>query len=724
MRMFVRHLSFALGVATLFAATSAFAQKSDGVWPRVIQNAMATVTVYQPQIESFNDIMLDARAAVSVKPPQKEPIFGAVWFHARTTVDKQARTVTLDSTLVTNMKFPNATPEQEAWLKSVIDAEIPNWGHTISYDVLVSQLENVSQEQAASAKLNNAPPAIIYVTAPTVLIMIDGEPKYKDAEGGLKVVGNTPFFIVQDTASKVWYLKGREAWYSGPDVLGPWSAMSGSQPPQSVQTLAAKNVSAPPDSLPEEKTPTIPAVIVRTKPAEIVQTDGEPKLEPVKGTNLLYVKNSEDTIIMDIDSQQYYVLLAGRFYTTKSLSGGPWTYVPGDQLPKDFAKIPGDSDLADALTSVPGTTEAKEAVLENSIPQTAKVDRKTADLKVTYDGQPKFEAITGTSMSYAVNTDKSVLLISNRYYCCDQAIWFESNSANGPWVVSTKVPDEVQSIPPDCPVYNVKYVYIYEATPEVVYEGYTPAYTGSYVYNGCVVYGTGYYYNPWYSPYYYYPRPVTYGFAVHYNPWTGWGFSVGISYGWMNISVGHYGGYWGPGGYGYGYRHGYGHGYHHGYNNGYRHGFGAGYVAGKNQGNRPTQYSRNNYQNRQGVKSTPRPSTQPANGSRARASQQPNNVYADRNGDVYRNNNGNWQSRDAKGNGWQNTGNTSRPSAGQQPAQRPSQQPSVSQQPRPSTNDLNKQYQARERSNQRSQSYQRSSGGGGRSRGGGGGRRR
>jgi hypothetical protein len=701
-------------VSMLFAAT-AFAQKSDGVWPRVIENAIATVTVYQPQIESFNDVTLEARAAVSVKPPKQEPVFGAVWFHARTTVDKAARTVTLDSTVVTQMRFPNATPEQEAWLKSVINAEIPNWGRTISYDVLVSQLANVEQEQAASAKLNNAPPAIIYVTTPTVLIMIDGEPKYKDAEGGLKVVGNTPYFIVQDSATKIWYLKGRESWYSGQDVMGPWSAMTSSQPPQSVQTLAAKTVSAPPDSLKEEGKPTIPAVIVRTKPAEIIQTDGEPKFEPVKGTNLLYVKNSEDDIIMDIDSQQYYVLVAGRWYTTKSISGGPWSYVPGDQLPKDFPNIPAESDLADVRTSVPGTTEAKEAVLENSIPQTAAVDRKTANLDVKYDGQPKFEAITGTKMSYAVNTDKSVLLISSRYYCCDQAIWFESTGPSGPWTVSTKVPDDVQSIPPDCPVYNVKYVYIYDTTPEVVYEGYTPAYTGSYVYSGCVVYGTGYYYDPWYGAYYY-PHPVTYGYAVHYNPWTGWGFSVGISYGWMSVSYGHYGGYWGPGGYGYGYRHGYGHGYNHGYNNGYRHGFGAGYVAGKNQGNRPTQYSRNNYQNRQGVKSAPRPATQPAGGSRVKPSQQPNNVYADKNGNVYRNNNGNWQQRNDGG--WSNTGNKA-----SKPSQQPAQKPSASQQPRPSNNDLNKQYQARERSNQRSQSYQRSSRpSGGRS--GGGGRRR
>jgi len=169
MRTFARNVTFALATATLLAASTAFAQKSDGTWPRVIQNAIATVTVYQPQIESFNDVTLEAIAAVSVKPPKKDAVFGAVWFHARTTVDKQARTVTLDSTTVTQMKFPNASAEQRAWLKSVIDAEIPNWGRTISYDVLVAQLANVEQGQAASAKINNAPPAIIYVNTPTVL---------------------------------------------------------------------------------------------------------------------------------------------------------------------------------------------------------------------------------------------------------------------------------------------------------------------------------------------------------------------------------------------------------------------------------------------------------------------------------------------------------------------------------------------------------------------------
>jgi hypothetical protein len=692
----------------------AFAQKSDGNWPKVIENPQARVVVYQPQIESFNGVTLAARAAVSVTPPKKDPVFGAVWFDARTTVNRDARTVVLDSTKVTEMKFPGATPGQETWLRGVIEAEVHNWGRYISYDVLVAQLALVEQEQSASGRLNNQPPDIVYATRPTVLIVIDGDPILKDVEGtSIKSVVNTPYFIVQDKSAMIWYLKGRESWYTGGDVLGPWSAMKSSKPPQAVVELAAKTVSTPPDSV---KTDTevvvVPEIVVRTRPAEVIQTDGEPRLEPVKGTNLLYVNNSEDDIILDIDTQQYYVLIAGRWYTTKSLAGGPWAYCPGDQLPKDFPDIPVESDLADVRSNVPGTTEAKEAVLENSIPQTAAVDRKTATVTVTYDGQPKFEPIEGTKMSYAVNTDKSVLLIGGRYYCCDQAIWFESDTATGPWVVSTKVPDDVQSIPPESPVYNVKYVYIYDTTPEVVYVGYTPAYYGSYVYGGCVVYGTGYYYRPWYGAYYY-PRPVTYGFAVHYNPYMGWGFSFGVSYGWMTVSFGHYGGYWGAGGYGYGYHHG----YHHGYNQGFRQGYGAGYIAGKNQGNRPEQYKRNAYETRdKGVRQTAtRPTQQPAGGSRVKPSQQPNNVYADKNGNVYRNNNGSWQQRDSKGN-WSSTNKGTKPA----------QQPGVSQQPRPATNDLNKQYQARERSNQRQQSYQKSSRSYSRpsGRAGGGGRRR
>jgi hypothetical protein len=101
----------------------------------------------------------------------------------------------------------------------------------------------------------------------------------------------------------------------------------------------------------------------------------------------------------------------------------------------------------------------------------------------------------------------------------------------------------VDTILPTSPVYNVKYVRIYDSTPRVVYVGYTPGYTGSYVYYNTIFYGSGWYYPPWVSPYYYYPRYSTWGFNVSYNPWYGWSF--GLSWGWGPFSVGYYsGGYW------------------------------------------------------------------------------------------------------------------------------------------------------------------------------------
>ncbi len=61
------------------------------------------------------------------------------------------------------------------------------------------------------------------------------------------------------------------------------------------------------------------------------------------------------------------------------------------------------------------------------------------------------------------------------------------------------------------------YVYVYDSTPEVVYVGYYPGYTGSYLYNGCVVYGTGWYYRPWHGRYYY-PRYRTWGIQRALEP--------------------------------------------------------------------------------------------------------------------------------------------------------------------------------------------------------------
>ena len=121
-------------------------------------------------------------------------------------------------------------------------------------------------------------------------------------------------------------------------------------------------------------------------------------------------------------------------------------------MPADFAKIPEGSKKDNVLASVAGTDAAREAVMDAQIPQTAKVDRKNASTDVTYDGNPQFENINGTSMQYAVNTQNSVIRYRNRYYTVDKGVWFEAPTATGPWSVSVNRPEEVDIIPPSYPV--------------------------------------------------------------------------------------------------------------------------------------------------------------------------------------------------------------------------------------------------------------------------------
>lgn len=254
---------------------------------------------------------------------------------------------------------------------------------------------------------------------------------------------------------------------------------------------------------------------------------------------------------MDVNAHQYYVLISGRWYTSPSLRNH-WKYVASGDLPADFAKIPEGSPKDNVLASVAGTAAAREAVMDAQVPQTAKVDRSTATTSVVYNGNPRFQSIQGTKMKYAVNTSSSVLLNNGIYYTVDNGVWFQSQDGpNGPWIVCTERPEDVDRIPASNPLYNVKYVYVYDVTPGYVYMGYTPGYLNTFIYGPTVVYGTGFYYDPWFNGFYY-ARPWTWGFNMCYNPWAGWSIGYGYSFGWFNFGIsfgrpGYWnGGWWGP----------------------------------------------------------------------------------------------------------------------------------------------------------------------------------
>jgi hypothetical protein len=58
-------------------------------------------------------------------------------------------------------------------------------------------------------------------------------------------------------------------------------------------------------------------------------------------------------------------------------------------LAADFAGLPGDSPKENVKPSVPGTHQAREALIANDIPQTAQVDRTQAQFKPQISGEPE-----------------------------------------------------------------------------------------------------------------------------------------------------------------------------------------------------------------------------------------------------------------------------------------------------------------------------------------------
>ena len=557
-------------VVCLLRTGAAPAQVRASDWPREFATPKGnTIVMYQPQAETFQADRVTGRAAVSfTKQGETTPKFGVVFFTARVSVDRDARQVSVLDMKVSHVRFPGITPENEKKFTDNLEAEVPKWDVVFEYDRLLENVKVAAREKRSAEGLQHEPPKILFADSPTVLVSFDGEPVFREVEGApVKVAVNTSFLLVNDTRSGKYFLSGgKKWWYESAGPLGPWRPVGG--PPADIASFAAQaqaeqkktETDAPDEDGTEAAAP--PKVLVATEPTEIVVTEGKPSFKPVAGTNgsLLAVDNTEGDVLLDVQKQDYYVLLSGRWFRSKSLApGAAWTYVAPAALPASFAKIPPASDSGDVRAAVAGTDEAEEAVLDAQIPQTTPVRRSEANLDVQWDGEPKFIGIDGSATSYAANASTSVLLIRGRYYACDNAVWYVSAAPGGPWAVADSVPsDDLDAIPPSAPVYNVKYVRIYDVTPDVVWFGYTPGYTGVYPWHGTVVWGTGWRYRPWVGPTYWWPRPYTWGLSAHYNPWTGWGFGTSWSYPFSNVSYG-WGGWFRPRGW---YRPAYAAGWH------------------------------------------------------------------------------------------------------------------------------------------------------------------
>jgi hypothetical protein len=553
------------------ANPSASAAVTPRPWPRTFNEDGTQVVIHQPQLESWVGTALKARAAVSVKTgvktdkdgkPHDVLTYGVVWFTARTDTDKVARRVTLSNITVDKVVFPT-DKDHEAKYTDALKRIASHGGQVVDLDLLEAALAINREVSAGGATIvNNDPPEILFSFEPALLVLIDGNPSLKPSgvPGVERVVNTRSLLLKRDNQ---YYVSFANRWVTAPAIAGPWKPadkVADALEQAKTKAVQAKlvDVLAEPEGELKKTIDSgkLPKLLVSSKPAELIMVNGDPEFADIPGTQLAYVANTGSDVFVDRSHDNaWYVLISGRWFTAAS-SNGPWTFVDGKSLPADFMKIPPDSEKSAVLASIPGTPEARESLIANSIPQTAAVDRGKATLKVDYDGAPQFKPIDGTSLNFAWNTAVPVIQVNpTAYYAVDNGVWFAAPSATGPWSVAYDVPSVIYSIPPTSPLHYVTYVRVYSYTDNQVYVGYTPGYYGTVVTNGVVVYGTGYPCSPWIGSYWY-GCPATYGMGVAfgYDPWVGWTF--GYAWGWAWASAwygpwwgpwGYYGGYWGGG---------------------------------------------------------------------------------------------------------------------------------------------------------------------------------
>jgi len=94
-----------------------------------------------------------------------------------------------------------------------------------------------------------------------------------------------------DAGTKAYYLNLGEFWMTAPDLIkGPWT--------ESKKTPAEVVKLTPEYEKTEDEEKIIPAVMVVDKSTELITCDGEPKFVPLEGNELLYVSNTDASVLM------------------------------------------------------------------------------------------------------------------------------------------------------------------------------------------------------------------------------------------------------------------------------------------------------------------------------------------------------------------------------------------------------------------------------------------
>jgi len=520
-------------------------------YPRIEHFEQGSVQVDFPTLESwpgFRFLKAWLPVEVSLKGDNK-PRVGSVYVQALTNINFEQRTVSISDLKVLKIRFSDA--DKSDTLTQLVSMAFQGRERTVPLDVLLRLLpENfeIPGKAGVGSPLSFDPPVILVSETPLQLLSIDKEPVKAAIEGTeLEYVVNTNWNVFYSAQDGRWYVLNDKTWQSN-NFLANGGWVTTDNLPSDFDRLALSDrwkevQKAMPASKPSS--PPIPFSI-SLQATELILLDGAPSLRVIEKTGIRYVNNTESDLFNYGD--RWYFLVSGRWFSNKDLDD-QWKSV--QNLPDAFAQIPSDHKKAHVLYSVPGTRQARLALIEAALPRRVSVARgAAAKFEVTWIGEPRFEAIETTLLQRGLNTPYQVIKHNNFYYLCFEGAWFLSSSPYGPWKVAQRIPDEMYRIPATDPAFNVTFVRLGTEQPETqeyVNYDYSAGYTGSFSTKVSVVYGTGWHYPSsvyWGSAGWpaYWNYGSTYGYNVGYHP-------VGAYYGGRMGYRGRWGGYGGWGGY-------------------------------------------------------------------------------------------------------------------------------------------------------------------------------
>ncbi len=500
----------------------------DPGWPRRVTAPQGTLITYQPQVDDWQNFRdLNFRMALSIKPTGGKEALGVAVLSAQTVVDPATDMVQINNITIKSLNFPSLDPVAAANDDALVRTFVPN---TISMSLRRIVACTPKKEAPPVVAVDNTPPPIFVSYNPAIMLFVDGSPRLTTIPNtSLEYVTNTQWPLFLDESRSQFYLLVGQHWLTASAIQGPWAPTSTLPANMNVVTAepqwASLRTVVP--AVPNPSGP-IPAVFYSSVPAEVILFNGNPNFSKIPGVQLKYATNTDSNVFRYATTQQYYYLTAGRWFSSNSLQG-PWVYATPN-LPADFAMIPPANPAGRVLAWVPGTEEAKDAVLLAQVPTVLNVSPSAAaQVNVTYSGPPDFKPIEGTSLTYAANTPDKVIDVNNTYYLCLQGVWFFSATPQGPWTTASSVPPAIYTIPPSSPVYNVTYVTQTATADGNVQASHTAGYLGAFIAGAAtgaiVASGSGYYYPPYYGAAAYgaayTPYPHTYGATPYYNDHTG-----------------------------------------------------------------------------------------------------------------------------------------------------------------------------------------------------------